>query len=108
MGTYMIQGSYTSETWAALVKNPEDRGAAVKKLTEALGGRMLDIYYCFGEYDFVVIFEIPDDVTTMAAILAAVAPGHLKATKTTKLLTMEEAMEAMEKAGKLVYAAPKG
>ena len=108
MSLYMIQFAYTPEAWAALVKNPEDRSAPVKALAEKLGGRMLDLYYCFGEYDGIVIMEAPDETTAMAAVLAAIAPGHLKATKTTVLFTVEQAMEAMGKAGEIVYPAPKG
>jgi uncharacterized protein with GYD domain len=104
----MVQFAYTPESWAALVKNPEDRSAPVKALAEKLGGRMLNMYYCFGEYDGFVILEAPDETTAMAAVLAAIAPGHLKATKTTVLFTVEQAMEAMGKAGGIVYPAPKG
>jgi len=55
-----------------------------------------------------VIADFPDDTTAMAAIVAVAAPGHLKATKTTRLYSMEEAIGAMRKASKLVYPAPKG
>ena len=108
MALYMTQFSYTAAAWAALAKNPEDRGAAVAALMEKLGGRMLNIYYTFGEYDGVVIFETPEDTTAMAGVLAVTAPGHLTATKTTRLFSTEEAMKAMRKAGEVVYAAPKG
>jgi hypothetical protein len=37
-----------------------------------------------------------------------VSGGHVSATKTTKLLSVSEAMEMMGKAGGIVYAAPKG
>ncbi len=108
MTVYMTQFSYTPEAWATLVKNPEDRGAPVKAMIEKLGGRFLSIYYCFGEYDGLVIYEAPDETTASAAALAATTAGHLKATKTTVLLTVEQAMEAMCKAGGIVYPAPKG
>lgn len=52
--------------------------------------------------------DFPDDTTAMAAIFAAAAPGHLKATKTTRLYSMEESMGAMRKASKMAYPAPKG
>jgi uncharacterized protein with GYD domain len=106
MPVYMTQFSYTREAWAALVKDPEDRGAAFEELVEKFGGRLLDIYYCFGEYDGLVIYEAPDEATAMAAILAVIAPGHLQATKTTVLFTMEGAMEAMGKASGIVYPPP--
>ena len=83
MATYMTQFSYTTEAWAALTKKPEDRGKIFAALVEKLGGRLLNIYYCFGEYDGIVIVDFPDDTSTVAAVLAAIAPGHLKATKTT-------------------------
>ena len=108
MAIYMTQFAYTPQAWAALAKNPEDRGKTFASLAEKLGGRMHRIYYSFGEYDGVVIAEFPDDATAMAGIVAAVTPGHLKATKTTRLYTMEEAMSAMAKAGELAYPAPKG
>ena len=107
MPLYMTQFSYTKEAWAALTKKPEDRGAVFRKLVEAFGGRLLDIFYCMGDYDGVVIYELPDNVTTMAGVLTAITPGHLKATKTTVLYTMEQAMEAMAKAGKMAYTGPK-
>lgn len=108
MPTYMVQFSYTTETWAALTKNPEDRSAPVAALMEKLGGRMLNMYYTPGEYDGFAIFEAPDDITSMAGILAAIAPGHLKGTKTTRLFSIKEAMQAMSKAGEMVYPGPKG
>ena len=73
---------------------------------EKLGGRMIDLYYCFGDYDGVFIYEAPDDATAAAAVLAAVSPGHVKTIKMTKLLTVQETMEAMRKAGGMTYAGP--
>lgn len=108
MALYVTQFSYTSEAWANLVKNPEDRAAPVKALIEKLGGRLLSMYYCFGEYDGFIIYEAPDETTASGAVLAAIARGHLKAAKTTVLLTVEQAMEAMGKAGEIVFPAPKG
>jgi uncharacterized protein with GYD domain len=102
----MTQFSYTPEAWAALVRNPQDRAAAIEKLSDQVGGKLVALYYAFGDYDGVIINEAPDDVTAAAVILAAVSPGHVKATKTTRLLTVEEAMEAMRKAGSATYRAP--
>jgi uncharacterized protein with GYD domain len=106
MPIYMTQFSYTPEACAALVKNPTDRSASLKALVKKLGGRLLGFYYCFGEYDGVAIYEYPDNTIAVTSVLAVIAPGHLKATKTTVLFTVEEAMEAMSKAGGLGYPAP--
>jgi uncharacterized protein with GYD domain len=106
MPLYMTQVSYTSEASAALTQNPEDRGQAFGKLAEAMGGRMLSFYYSFGKYDVMVIYEAPDQSTAAAMVLAATSPGHLSRVKTTVLLSAEEGMEAMRKAGEATYRAP--
>ena len=108
MALYMTQFSLTAEGWAALVRNPEDRSVALKALAEKLGGRFLGLYYTFGEYDGLTLSDYPDNATSMAAVLAAIAPGHVRATKTTALLTVGEAMEAMTKAGSVGFKGPRG
>ena len=44
MAHYLIQGAYTSEAWAGLVKNPEDRTAVVRAALESLGGKLEALY----------------------------------------------------------------
>jgi uncharacterized protein with GYD domain len=53
-----------------------------------------------------VIIEAPDEATVTAMLLAAIAPGHLRATKTTVLMRPETMVEAMRKAGELSYPGP--
>jgi uncharacterized protein with GYD domain len=106
MPVYMSQFAYTTEAWAALTKNPVDRREAVRGLMQNVGGRLIELYYGFGEYDGVLLFEAPDDTSASAGLLAALAPGHIKAIKTTKLLTVEETLEALRKAGSISYRAP--
>ena len=62
--------------------------------------------FCLGDYDVVITFSVPDDTTAVAVALAANSPGHLKAYKTTKLLSSDEFMEASRKAGGVNYQAP--
>jgi len=106
MALYMIQFAYTAEAWATLAKNPQDRSVPIREVGEKLGGRLVGLYYCFGEYDGVVLFEAPDDDAALATSIAAVSPGHVKAIKTTKLFTVEETMQAMRKAGSLGFPGP--
>ena len=107
MPHYMTQFAYTSDAWAALAKNPQNREEVYRSLVEKLGGRLLAFYYAFGEYDGVFITEMPDETTIAAAVLAAISPGHVKAIKTTVLLTTERALEAMRKASTQSYQAPR-
>src|ERR1700693_3324774 len=103
MAFYMIQGAYTVEAIATMAKNPQDRSVPVRELVQKIGGRLISFYFCFGEYDVVVLVELPDDSAATAVAMAAISPGHLKAYKTTKLFTVEETMEAMRKAGSLGF-----
>ena len=106
MGRYMIQFSYTKEAVAALVKKPEDRTAAVSEMIEKLGGRLLDLYFTFGDYDGFVIAELPDNVAVLSADMVSIAPGHLSKLKTTVLLTAQEMVAATKKAGQVTLRPP--
>jgi uncharacterized protein with GYD domain len=89
-----------------MTKNPQHRSTGLAEMIQKLGGKLVSLYYCFGEYDVVAIFEAPDDINASAMVLAAISPGHAKASKTTKLLTVQEATEAMHKAGGVSYQPP--
>ena len=108
MPLYMIQFAYTADAWAALAKQPQNRAQGVSDLCRRLGGHLVDLYYCFGEYDGVVLVEMPDDTAATSFVIAAASPGHLKSTRTTRLMTVDETVEAMKKAGQASYAAPSG
>jgi uncharacterized protein with GYD domain len=108
MPMYMSQFAYTPAAWAGLVKSPEDRAEAAGALATKLGARVVSLYFCFGEYDGVVMFEAPDDATATAFMVAAISPGHVRSTRTTRLMTGEEMREALGKAGGVTYAAPRG
>jgi uncharacterized protein with GYD domain len=106
MALYMAQFTYTAEAWAQLAKNPQDRSVPVREAMEKLGGRLIGLYYCFGEYDGVALLEAPDDNAALATAITSVTPGHIKANKMTRLFTVEETMEAMRKAGNLAFQGP--
>ncbi len=108
MPTYMTQFSYTNAAAASLVKNPEDRGAVFSEQVEKLGGKVLAFYHCIGQYDGVTIYEVPDQATVEALLLAIRAPGHLEKIETTELHSVEVAMEGMRKASEQSYRGPLG
>src|ERR1700751_4805173 len=91
MPLYMYQASYTSESWAAQLKNPQNR-------IEAVGGKLVGGWYCFGEYDVVFICDVPNNESMSAIALAVAAGGALKSGKTTVLMTGVEGVGAMKKA----------
>ncbi|GHO45984.1 GYD domain-containing protein [Ktedonospora formicarum] len=106
MALYMVQMTYTSETWTTLVKNPQDRTIPSRDLVQKLGGKLLGLYYSLGKYDGMVLFEVPDDITASAVSLAVKASGIMKVNEITRLFTMDEALEAMRKAGGGQFSVP--
>lgn len=103
MPFFLHQVSYTPEALARLVANPQDRIEAVRVPIEKLGGRIEAGYFAFGEYDAVVITEMPDNVSAAAIAMAFVAGGAIRNSHTTALMTSAEALEAMRKAGACGY-----
>jgi uncharacterized protein with GYD domain len=100
MPIYMYQAAYTADSWAAQLKKPEDRVEAMgRKLCEAAGGKLLGGWYCFGDYDFVIIADMPDNESMTALALAAAAGGAIKSAKTTVLMRGTEIVSALKKAG---------
>ena len=107
MPHYMFQVSYDEGGLQALVQSPQDRIALVTPAVQKAGGRVEVAYFSFGEYDVMLVAELPDNVAAAGLALAFGAGGSLKAVKTTPLLTAAESVEAMKKASQTGYKAAK-
>ena len=103
MPSYLLQVSYTSAAWAAMLKHPQDRAEAVRKPVEKLGGKITASWLAFGDHDLIAVLEMPDNASAAAFAIAAAAGGSLKNVKTTPLLSIAEGVEAMKKAGASGY-----
>ena len=106
MALYLSRFSYTPETWARLIANPEDRREAAKTYIESVGGTLHGFWYAFGTHDGYNLWEAPDNVSMAAVALAISGGGALSSFETTVLMTVEESMEALHRAGEIRYQAP--
>ena len=106
MAHYLFQLSYTPQAWAALIKNPHDRIQVVRPVLQKLGGDIESAYLAFGEHDLVGVLNVPSNIEAAAFSLAVTSGGAVKAIKTTPLMTIEEGIAAMKKAGQLAYVPP--
>ena len=97
MPKYMLAGSYTPETWAAMVEAPEDRSVAARKLCESVGGKLESFYWAFGPDDWVAIADLPNDEAAGAISLATTSAGVSRGARTTKLITMDQAQQMLRK-----------
>jgi uncharacterized protein with GYD domain len=106
MSLYLYQVSYTPEAVAALIGEPQDRTDAVRPAIEALGGKLVAAGYPFGEYDAIILYEVPDDTSAAAFSLAIAAGGAARSAKTTRLLSGQEWIESLRKAQGSQYHPP--
>jgi uncharacterized protein with GYD domain len=106
MTLYLTKFSYTPETWARLIGNPEDRRKAAQTYIESVGGKLHGFWYAFGAHDGFTLWEAPDNVSMAAVALAIASGGALSTYETTVLLTVDEALEALRKAKQIGYRPP--
>ncbi|RWM20333.1 MAG: GYD domain-containing protein [Mesorhizobium sp.] len=106
MPMYLSRFSYTPETWARLIENPEDRREAARTYIESVGGNLHGFWYAFGEHDGWTLWEAPDNVSMASVMLAIGAGGALRSYETTVLLSVEETMQALGKAKSIRYRPP--
>jgi uncharacterized protein with GYD domain len=106
MAYFLLQGAYTSDSWKSLVSNPVDRVEAVRPVIEKLGGKVEGAWFSFGDYDVILVMQMPDNVSAAAFSLAVAASGAFKAHKTTPLISIADGVEAMKKAAGAGYRPP--
>jgi|TARA_Y100000758_G_scaffold138347_1_gene97886 uncharacterized protein with GYD domain len=100
----MYQASYSGDAIKALVNNPQDRTGAARAAIEANGGTMIGAWMAFGEDDLLVIADMPDDESMAGVALAISSTGAIVGGKTTKLLTLDQAVASMKKANAVLNA----
>ena len=97
MPKYLFYGSYTPEGYKGLM---EEGGSswieAAKQALGSVGGSLEAFYFSFGENDFYIIVDLPDNVTTTAVTLAGNVTGTFSINGVA-LLTAEELDEAIKK-----------
>lgn len=105
MALFMYQAAYTPESWAAQIKKPQNRVETVgRKVCKAAGGKFVGGWLSFGDYDLVIIADVPNKESMAAIALAVGAGGTIKSSKTTVLMTGKEGVDALKKASKVAEA----
>ncbi|MBT3915252.1 MAG: GYD domain-containing protein [Rhodospirillaceae bacterium] len=95
MPTYMTEAKLSEESLAVLSSKPSDRKKEVRKVIDAFGGKLINLYWMFGEHDIVTLYEAPDDSVAMAILLTLSAGGNVASHRTTILVPNDQAMKAM-------------
>ncbi len=103
MPHYLHQVTYSREGWQTLISQPQNRVEIVRQAIEKLGGKIVSAWFAFGDCDVVLITEMPDNATAAGLAIAFAGGGACKSVHTTPLLSAEEALQAMKKAGESGY-----
>src|SRR2546428_13222707 len=107
MPFYLSRFSYTPETWARLIGNPEDRRKAAQSYIESIGGKLHGFWYAFGTHDGYNLWEAPDNVSMAAVALAISGGGVLYPLEKTALLNCDENMEPPRQGRQVADQAPR-
>ena len=104
MPIFISQGRYSHSAIKGMIARPEDRSKAASRLIKEAGGKLLSYYLTFGEYDFLLVAEAPNEGAMASAVLAAASGGGVTDLRTTLAMTPADAMKAFEAAAGLAQS----
>jgi uncharacterized protein with GYD domain len=104
MSKYLISASYTAPGLQGVRSGgAKARVDAVSTMLEAVGGHLDSFHFAFGDADVYVVADLPDDESAAAVAMAINSSGAVTI-RTTKLLTVEQVDEALQRS--VAYQAP--
>ena len=80
MPTYVSLVRFTQQGLMTMKEKGIARAEAVQMNAKTHGGKLLQAYYCLGEYDVVAIWEFPDNRSAMKAAVLNASMGHIQMT----------------------------
>ena len=92
MPVFIVLGNWTDQGF----KNAKDAPNRIKdthKAVAEVGGKM-QLYYTLGEYDFIMVFDVPDDKAIINTLVWLGSKGNVR-TRTLKAWTEEEAAKVI-------------
>ena len=106
MPKYLVEGRYTAEGLKGVAREGVSRRRGdIAKTIESAGGKLEAMYYAFGDADFYIILDAPDNVS--AAALSVVANGSgFVTSKIIVLMTTDEMDRAIGKTTTIEFLPP--
>jgi uncharacterized protein with GYD domain len=107
MPKYLAIGRYTSEGLTGLVREGIlRRRVDIAKMIESAGGKLESLYFAFGDADFYIIFDGPDNISAAALSVVANESGFVVTSKIIVLMTADEMDQAIKKAMTIEFLPP--
>lgn len=106
MAKYLILFGLKGETVGRFMQNPTDRSQVVRDLVGQLGGQLDCYYFMFGQYDGMVIADLPDSATAATIGVAVTSTGAFSQYQTHELIGTEEMVGILKRAKDVSYRPP--
>ena len=79
MPVYVGLGNWTDQGTKDF-RGAVQRGNAFREAVEQAGGRVRELVWTMGTYDFIAVLEAPDDETTAVLVLRVATVGNVRTT----------------------------
>ncbi len=93
----VLLGSYAPHAVKGIISG-SDREAAVQKLLDKVGGTLVSVMFTRGEFDVLVLADVPDEATAIGLTMAVQASGAVSRVSVLSELDMEPVLVAANKA----------
>ena len=100
----ILLANYAPHAVKGLIEG-SDREAAVKKLLDSVGGKLETMMFTRGEFDVMLIADMPDQSTGMGLTMAVRASGAFTKISILEELDMNPIIAAAQKAAKVYESA---
>jgi uncharacterized protein with GYD domain len=97
MPIYVGLGNWTDQGTKDF-RGSVQRGNSFREAVAQAGGRVRELVWTMGEYDFIVVLEAPDDETAAALVLRVAAAGNVR-TKTMRAFDADQMSDIIARAG---------
>jgi uncharacterized protein with GYD domain len=97
MPIYVGLGNWTDQGTKEF-RGSVQRGNSFRELVEQAGGRVRELVWTMGEYDFIIVLEAPDDETAATLVLRVAAVGNVR-TKTMRAFDADQMSDIIARTG---------
>ena len=106
MAKYLMEETLSSQAFAGMLQNPEDRNEVLRPIFTAAGCKLEQFYVSGIETKAYLIVESPDLNSVYTVGATFMAGGTALSLKYTPLLTVPEAVDLFKKAASLGFRPP--
>ena len=97
MPIYVILGNWTDQGTRDF-GGAVQRGNGFREMVEQAGGRVRELVWTMGEYDFIIVAEAPDDETAVTLVLRVGAAGNVRS-KTMRAFDADQMSDIIARTG---------